>query len=456
MVGGWDMAGRTLGCWKRFYPSVLCATVLAGAILVAPTQPSAAGTSAAIVVDVQTGRILFESKPDARVYPASLAKMMTLYLLFESLDSKRVALDTPLSISRHAAGMSETNIDLRAGQSITVEQAIKAIVVRSANDAAVVIAEALGGGETQFAEMMTGKALRLGMKNTRFRNASGLPDAAQRTTARDLAILARALIRQFPHYYHFFDDTKFSYGGRTYVTHNRFMRSYSGADGLKTGYIRASGFNLAASAKREGRRLIAIVTGGRSAGSRDAYVVKLLDKGFDALRKKSAGTQTASLPDPPKSANAGAGDDLPPIPTLKPVLVAAAVETDADAIVPMSKPSSGDFKLSSMNPIAAASAAERIGEVVVSSGRWTIQVGAYSKFAPAHDVALKARLRVPELLAKARVVIDERTDEDGTLYRARIAGLTEAVARAACKKLKKTPNGCLVLAPSTTLAMASH
>lgn len=510
-------------------------------------SPAAARTSSAIVVDAASGRVLYESNADARAYPASLAKMMTLYLLFEALDSKRLTLESPLTVSRHAAGMDETNINLRPGDRLTVEQAIRAIIVRSANDAAATVAEALAGSERGFAEMMTGKARRLGMKETHFRNASGLPDAQQRTTARDLAILARALVGTFPDYYRYFGERKFSFRGHTYVSHNHLMKTYKGADGLKTGYIRASGFNLVASASREGRRLIAVVLGGTSPGARDAQVARLLDRGFGLARKLPEVQQASlALPEPPPVSAVGergipptkpllAVAQLRPVPEAKPgTLVAAApapappVETatasppeielrsifaseataaeppatvtyepsiapvvamkppaievapasglptppspiealvaavvaDGAALPPV-KPalpaSEGGPAVPPTKPSAVETASIQPGsELVVASGRWTIQVGAYSRFVPAHAAANEAMAKLPKLLDGGRVVIEERPGENGKLYRARVAGLTEPVARAACRQLAKQANGCLVVAPNTSMASSSH
>src|SRR5215813_7132671 len=190
-----------------------------------------APTAEAIVVDAETGSVLYESNSTARTYPASLTKMMTLYLLFEAIEAKQVKLDDMLPVSAHAAAQPATDLALRPGQSITVEKAILGLIVHSANDVAVVVAEALGGTESQFAAMMTKKARELGMTSTTYRNASGLPDAGQFTNARDTAILARALITKFPGFYPYFATQSFTYGGRVYTTHNHVVENYPGADG---------------------------------------------------------------------------------------------------------------------------------------------------------------------------------------------------------------------------------
>lgn len=231
----------------------------------------------AIVVDVKTGRTLYEASPDGLRHPASITKVMTLYLLFEQLQAGRISLSTPLPVSAHAAAQSPTKLGLRPGETITVEDAIKGVVTRSANDAAVVIAEALGGTEENFSAIMTRKARALGMTRTRYVNASGLPDAAQISTAHDLAILGMAIQKRFPKYYRYFSTRSFAFRGHVIGSHNHLLGSVVGVDGIKTGYTRASGFNLLTSVKRDNRQLVAVVMGGHSAPSRDVVMRHLID-----------------------------------------------------------------------------------------------------------------------------------------------------------------------------------
>lgn len=238
---------------------------------------------AALVVDASTGRVLYEKNAASVRYPASLTKMMTLYLTFDALKKNKISLDTMLPVSAKAAAQPQTNISLEKGDRLPVRSAIESLVVRSANDSAMVLAEALGKTEWNFALMMTKKARELGMKNTVFRNPSGLPDNKQHTTAYDMARLGIALKRDFPEYYHFFRKKSFAYQGVTYEGHNRVMGRYAGVDGIKTGYIRASGFNLVTSAKRGGNNLVAVVMGGSSATARDNDMISLLDRTFARL-----------------------------------------------------------------------------------------------------------------------------------------------------------------------------
>jgi D-alanyl-D-alanine carboxypeptidase len=232
--------------------------------------------AASIVVDGNTGAILEDSNPDAPRHPASLTKVMTLYLLFERLDAGKIKLDTPLTVSAHAAAQAPTKLELKPGQTISVENAIKGIVTRSANDAAVVIAENLGGSEQAFAALMTQKARALGMNHTTYVNASGLPDDDQITTARDQALLGRAIQDRFPRYYKFFSTTSFVFRGETIRGHDHLLGEVEGVDGIKTGFTEASGFNLITSVHRDGRYLLGVVLGGRSAGERDAHMRALI------------------------------------------------------------------------------------------------------------------------------------------------------------------------------------
>ncbi|WP_407154612.1 serine hydrolase [Bradyrhizobium sp. STM 3557] len=234
-----------------------------------------------IIVDGNTGATLTATSPDGLRHPASLTKMMTLYLLFERLDSGKMKLDTEMPVSERASDQDPTKLGLRPGQTIRVEDAIKGLITRSANDAAVVIAEAIGGDEENFARMMTRKAHALGMSRTIYRNASGLPNDEQVTTARDQSILGRALQDRFPRYYRYFSTTAFNFRGHTITGHNHLLGSVEGVDGIKTGYTRASGFNLVTSMHRGNRFLIGVVMGGRSGGSRDAIMRNLLAENLD-------------------------------------------------------------------------------------------------------------------------------------------------------------------------------
>ncbi|WP_137126231.1 D-alanyl-D-alanine carboxypeptidase family protein [Roseomonas sp. HF4] len=250
-------------------------------------QPAAAQIGgeryAALVAEARTGRVLIAANADEQRYPASLTKMMTLYMVFEALREGRVQLSTPIRMSEEAASRPPSKLGLPPGASLTVEQAILALVTKSANDVAAAVAEHLGGTEDRFAQMMTMRARAIGMSRTTFRNASGLPDPDNVSTARDLATLGLRLFRDFPNRYHYFSTVRFNWGRIAIRNHNRMLGDYAGADGIKTGYIRASGFNIVTSAERDGIRLVGVTMGGSSWVERDQHMGALLDQGFAQL-----------------------------------------------------------------------------------------------------------------------------------------------------------------------------
>jgi D-alanyl-D-alanine carboxypeptidase len=231
-----------------------------------------------IMIDDNSGQVLHETEPDASRHPASLTKVMTLYLLFGELEAGRIKLDYDLAVSARASSQNPTKLGLRAGQTIKVEDAIKGLVTKSANDAAVVVAEALGGSEEEFAQMMTRKARALGMSSTTYVNASGLPADEQITTARDQALLGRAIMHRFPQYYKYFSLPAFAYRGRFMSNHNSLLRTVDGVDGIKTGYTEASGYNLISSTGRAGRRVVGVILGERSNGARDVHMRNLIEQ----------------------------------------------------------------------------------------------------------------------------------------------------------------------------------
>ncbi len=236
---------------------------------------------ASIVVDANSGAVLQATNADSPRHPASLTKVMTLYLLFERLQAGKIKMSTDMEVSAHAAAQAPSKLGLKPGQTIDVETAIRAIVTKSANDVAVVVAEALGGSEENFARMMTAKARTLGMMHTVYRDASGLPNDEQITTARDMTILGRAIQDRFPQYYHYFATRTFTYRGEEFRNHNHLLGRVAGVDGMKTGYIHDSGFNIIVSMRRGPRHIVAVVFGGRTASARDARVVSLLDDTID-------------------------------------------------------------------------------------------------------------------------------------------------------------------------------
>ena len=293
-----------------------------------------------IIVDANSGATLSSSNPDASRHPASLTKIMTLYLLFERLDAGKIKLDTEMPVSRHASEQDPTKLGLMPGQTIRVEDAIKGLVTRSANDAAVVIAEAIGGDEDDFAKMMTRKAHMLGMSKTIYRNASGLPDDDQVTTARDQATLGRAIQDRFPRYYRYFSTASFTFRGHAIANHNHLLGSVEGVDGIKTGYTRSSGFNLVTSMRRGNRHLVGVVMGGHSAGSRDAIMRNLLAENLDkASSRRTVAAITEHGPSDNNVDVASAEDTVavPAAPPAAPVSIAPAAPRPSAAASLMSQ-----------------------------------------------------------------------------------------------------------------------
>lgn len=492
MASRWVVKHRQLANWAGRITVALVLAIATVALGGTAQRAEARPVQASIVVDAVTGEIISASNADSLTYPASLTKMMTLYLLFEALQDGRVKLTDTIQFSKFAAGQPATNLNVRNGDRISVETAILALVIRSANDAATAVAEHLGGTEAGFAKLMTAKARDLGMAHTTFRNANGLPDPKQKSTARDLATLSIALLRDFPRYYDYFSRTKFKYRGVTYNGHNRLLKSFKGYDGIKTGYIRASGFNLASSAMRDGRRLVVVVLGGSSPSSRDRKVADLLADGFKktkgtglmlaAKAPRSAGTQLAATqPAPAKDrialdqivAQALQADTQqahglqPKAKPFQPTQTAGIIEADfeldaagaatasgAPRLVPLLKPGTrGDLE------IAAIAKPDTQSTTVVwkADGDYGIQVGAYSKYNAAQKAAQTAAKAEPALLADARIIIDsQKMNNGGKVYRARVAGLSKADAQTACRNLKAKRTDCLVLKLDSSLAAAGN
>ena len=271
--------------------------ILLMAKLIDPVE--AAPKFSAIAIDARTGKILFSKNGDAKRYPASLTKMMTLYLVFEDLKAGRIKMSTPFRVSRYAASRPPSKLGFKPGRSIQVRHAIRALVTKSANDVATAIAENLGGSESGFARRMTSTARRIGMTRTTFRNASGLPNRSQLTTARDMATLGLRLQHDFPRYYKFFAIKRFTYRGRRYGNHNRLLGRIRGVDGIKTGYTRASGFNLTTSARRGKKRIVAVVMGGRTGRSRNRYMTALVKRMFAKKRLVSSSRIAMTAGSPP-------------------------------------------------------------------------------------------------------------------------------------------------------------
>jgi D-alanyl-D-alanine carboxypeptidase len=388
-----------------------------------------------IVIDADTGRVLSEMNADAITYPASLTKMMTLYLTFEALNAGRLRLDQYLPVSTEAASKSPTKLHLVPGDSVPVHDLILGIVTKSANDAAAVLAEGLAGSEPAFAERMTAKARQLGMTNTIYRNASGLPDPEQRTTARDVAQLALALYHDFPREYRYFATRQFFFRGRVILTHNHLLDWYDGADGIKTGYIGASGFNLAASAVRSGHRLIGVVMGGSSAASRDREMAGLLDQGFSEV---GVGTTTMvarrDTPAPAAEQSAADTDQVEPDrPREKLGRLAKAARRIANHLSPVAK--------------AEAAPIPRQLRAPPESDRWSIQLGTF-RVESAAEQAARSAATVPAARGKPVQIVQPSKGGKDRFYRARLLNFSPQEAQGACAALHKKKIDCSVVPPS--------
>lgn len=426
---------------------------------IAPGHASAGYAS--IVVDAKTGRVLESVNANTRNYPASLTKIMTLYLTFEALHEGKLSLDQKLPVSRLAAGRAPSKLGLRRGQTISVRDAITALVTKSANDVATVLAEAVGGTERNFARHMTAKARELGMKNTTFRNASGLPNRSQFSTAADMATLARAMLARFPKEYKYFSTRTFTWKGRTYYNHNKLLGKYAGLDGIKTGYIRASGFNLVASAKRNGTRIIAVMFGGKTWRQRNRQVARLMDRGFgtmaalDSVRDDKP-VRVAAQNRPPEPARTAPPASLQreitqasyvPQPEEKPELHndVTARETSRPEVEPALLK-----QIASNSPTAgiqAVASAVGITNDPSELNSWAIQVGAYNRFAPAHHAVTRAARAVPSLLGTRYAIVKQRSTRrrGPAIYKARLLVNSESKAHRSCRALKRRNIDCMVI-----------
>jgi D-alanyl-D-alanine carboxypeptidase len=395
---------RRASCWGLNLSLPVFALVMAVA-----TPQTAEAKYAAFVVDANTGQVYYARNADTRRFPASLTKMMTLYMAFEALETGKLVPDQPLPVSRRAAGQAPSKLGLKAGQTITVEEAINALSVKSANDVATVMGEAIGGTEANFARLMTRRAHALGMNNTTFMNASGLPNSRQKSTARDMATLGKALLDNFPGYYSYFSKLTYKHNKRTYRNHNKLLRTYEGMDGIKTGYIRASGFNLVASAERDGVRLIGVVFGGKTGQSRDAHMASLLNRSWPKAKSNST---VAALPVP----KPGLPGQKAPASIPKPQLALAQPTTDI---------------------------------------RWGVQIGAFRGQNKARSAAGFTAKRLQELPATAIVQVTPLHGERETLYRARIVGMDRKIASNMCRELRRSGSPCVMVTPSGDLQIAN-
>ena len=408
-------------------------------------NPNVDGRDAYIILDATSGRELSSDQPDGLRHPASLTKLMTIYLTFSALDSGRLSLGDGLAVSINALNAPPTKMGLPPGGTVSVRDAAMALVTRSANDAALVLAEALGGDEASFAQMMTSKARQLGMTQTVFRNASGLPNREQVTTARDMARLAFALMRDFPHYYPVFSVQSWPYRGRCLENHNRMLGSYEGADGLKTGYTNASGFNLVMSAMRDNRRLIGVVMGGDSAGQRDRMMAMLMDQGFaTAATMRLSGWTNIRKPPSARYTSANFDPSLI-IPESTPRLATASAQPLAGftaAAPPPAPAPQPEQRVASLVPQPAQGSVAPPGGP--SIGSWVIQVGSFND-PQAAQLALERAASTLSDMSSVTTAVDEVQMANKTFHRARLTNLSQGQAVDGCKRLEKKKIYCSAL-----------
>lgn len=428
---------------------------------------------ASIVIDADSGMILHERYADKKLHPASLVKMMTLLMTFEAIERGQIRLHDRVVISRHASSMVPSKLDLPVGSTIRVEDAVYALVTKSANDVAVALAEHISGTESQFARDMTRRAAEIGLRHTRFYNASGLHHRYQISTARDMARLAQYILHHHKQYYHYFGTKHFSYRGKDYRNHNRLMSSYRGMDGFKTGYINAAGFNLVASARRDGRRLIGVVFGGRTARSRNAHMEKLLDNGF-----ARAGTMMAaynSPPPPPRKpftivAASRVGQAVSHIAQHTPQVAHQARSQKWASLSSFVEdrrfreylgqgdydPAAGNRFETGLIAIAAVKGQDLNDYISPAAGKavrpqtgqqqWSIQVGAFTSRVQTDRILKKAQAKLPgDIQSTTRPLIVPLRTPEGWLFRARLGGLSENDAHAACNIIPE----CIPVAPQS-------
>jgi len=440
-----ELAARMRSGWQRSLAAMLLLLPLMLAATVMPA-PAKAAKYAAIVIEESSGRVLFARNADKARYPASLTKIMTLYLLFEELESGRMSMQTKMPVSRVAASRSPSKLYLKPGQSITVKDAIYALITKSANDVATVVGEALSGTEREFGKRMTRKARALGMTRTTFRNASGLPHSKQRTTARDMARLAIAIRRDFPQYFGFFKTESFRWRGKRFGNHNKLLTSYSGTDGIKTGYIDASGFNLVATVERRGVRLIGVVFGGRSGKTRDAHMVEILDKSFKRVKPGDIRTQLAA-------ASASTVTALPKsLPKTLPKTL--PVPPPSPGTLPVAPPprrsGTGSIDLALAGESGFLEGAPPSPELKRDAGpsKWSVQVGSFAKRANAHKAAAQARRVAVTVLGATPARLTMVTRGTIPLWRVRFHNLDETQARSACAVLFAKGRPCVAIEES--------
>ena len=427
--------------WLVLLLALAIAAPSSAALAASKKRSSGRAIAAAIVVDMNSGRILHEQASMTPRAPASLTKMMTLYVLFSYLRSGAVTPDTEFVVTPYAASQSPTKLGLKPGATIRAADAVHALVTLSANDAAVTIAENLAGTEANFARVMTRKAQEIGMMSTLFRNASGLPNDQQVTTARDMAILAQHLIRDFPEYYGCFQTKYFTYRGHRYRNHNRLLFGYKGTDGIKTGYTRAAGFNLTASVKRDDKHLVAVVLGGRTGSQRDAAMRSLLDRSFP----KAVAGRPKPVDTAPLVASLETAPTPPPVAKKRVFALASAGPAEPVSFSTEAAPAPARLAAPQAAEVSADPTPTGPTTSAKAAGPYHVQVGAFTSQAEAESRLGEVRGRATTILDGHQPVAVAFQKDDTQWYRARFAGFTQDRAKSTCAELKRMSFECVVM-----------
>ncbi|MES5043776.1 D-alanyl-D-alanine carboxypeptidase [Rhizobium nepotum] len=407
------------------------------AILSLQASPAQAGY-AHFIMDANTGKVLAARNADVLNHPASLTKMMTLYMTFEALHAGRLRWDQKIKMSRNGAAVIPSKLYVREGQTFTVREAVYGMIVKSANDMAEGMGDHLGGSEARFAQMMTRKARQLGMTKTVFRNASGLPSKSQVTTARDMARLGLALQRDFPKEYGLFAMESFSFRGKRIRGHNNLMYRYQGMDGIKTGYTNASGFNLVSAVNHNGRRVVGVVLGGKTARSRDTQMAVLLEK---AVPQASRSRNTEQLV---ASANVSRTFDAPPAAVPLPMFAERREDPVAMQIATANNEMADMIQVSAIPKPAPANPS--IAQSTNQRSRWEVQIAATDSEAAARSLLANARSDIAGSYAGIAPYTEAVQSGSATLYRARFTGFEDqSSAVSACKELKAQSYACVVM-----------
>ena len=429
--------------WKTLSKQISLA-LIGAAFCVISSTPAQADVSS-IMIDAQTGEVLSAQRADKLRYPASLTKLMTLYIAFDALERGIIKMDDELPVSRKAANRSPSRLGLKPGSKITVRKIIEALIVKSANDCATVLAEGLGYSEENFAKTMTLVAKELGMKNTTFKNASGLPNRQQKTTARDIALLAAAMYHHFPQYYDLFSLRKFSYQGKTYYTHNHILKNFEGADGMKTGFTNAAGYNIVTSAQRDDQRVIAVTMGHNTLKARDKKVAQMMEQGLTKLalnskmEKANLYAEILKEQEKPQDIEKQLADNK-------------TTNLDNDTEEENANPQIEQGSADTEQTIAA------IEKELEAQPSWDIQVGAFSNYAKARQYAQKIQTKQFKDCKECEIKVEAAESASAVIYRAKIIGFEKNDADKACKRLKNASISCIVVKndSKTTVTMASR